>query len=186
MLRSTRLFLLLLLTEAHLLLCNNCTYVFERLRPKYMKQIWPAAMAHSLWVIHQITTEIQKYRNILWLAELQRWQISNCIPRKIVHRNVQKIPWSFWRRRKLPRTFSFPKATAFWGLMSPDAWKNGMLGILQRSNQLEEVFVITDNRAVGGRNQGGRGERRGQGSWAWSQIQHLEIKWIHRIQQLEF
>ena len=39
--------------------------------------------------------------------------------------NVQKIPWSFCRRRKLPRTFSFPKATAFWGLMSPEAWVDG-------------------------------------------------------------
>ena len=41
--------------------------------------------------------------------------------------NVQKIPWSFCRRRKLPRTFSFPKATAFWGLMSPEAWVDGYL-----------------------------------------------------------
>ena len=169
MLRSTRLFLLLLLTEAHLLLCNNCTYVFERLRPKYMKQIWPAGMGGTL------NNNEGKYESDQMYSK-----------KKIFHRNVQKIPWSFWRRRKLPRTFSFPKATAFWGLMSPDAWKNGMLGILQRSNQLEEVFVITDNRAVGGRNQGGRGERRRQGSWAWSQIQHLEIMWIHRIQQLEF
>ena len=39
--------------------------------------------------------------------------------------NVQKMPWSFCRRRKLPRTFSFPKATAFWGLMSPEAWVDG-------------------------------------------------------------
>ena len=37
---------------------------------------------------------------------------------------------------------------------------------LQRSNQFEEVFVIADYGAVGRRNQGGRGERRGQGSWA--------------------
>ena len=107
MLRSTRLFLLLL-TEAHLLLCNNCTYVFERLRPKYMKQIWWGTLLY-------LKGNMQGCENANLTFILKILKIEN----------VQKIPWSFCRRRKLPRTFSFPKATAFWGLMSPEAWVDG-------------------------------------------------------------
>ena len=50
-----------------------------------------------------------------------------------------------------------------------------------RSNQLEEVLVIADNWAVWWDDQGVGRERRCQGSWAWSQIQHLETRLVYQI-----